>query len=148
MQSFHLHLLVNHLPVFALFFGLLATIWFFFSRARAPLVILVGLFVTGAVASVIASQTGQALHLRQSAAGMDEATIRAHAETAESAQVAAIALSIFSLALSLVSQREPKWLGIAILGMCLFAVFTNFLMIRTAFLGGEIRPTEIHDTTE
>lgn len=144
MNAAHLHLMVNHLPLFAALFGgaLLAFGLWKNDRALRSAGLVLGLIAgIGAFAAV---QSGErAEDIVEEYAGTNEEALHEHEEAAEVTQWAAILLGLVSVgALAVPKERttlrsRAEWLAIA-----LFAV-TLGLVARTANLGGPIRHPEI-----
>lgn len=147
MNPAHIHLMVNHLPLFAALFGggLLAYGLFKNERALKSAGLVLGLLA--GVGGVAAVQSGErAEEVVEAYAGVNEAALEEHEEAAELTQWAAILLGLFSLgALVMPKGREAlrnrtDWLALA-----LFAV-TLAMVARTANLGGPIRHPEITES--
>lgn len=143
MDSTHLHLLVNHVPILGTLFALLLGLAGAFTRkpdlVRAAFATLL---VCGA-ASFVATRTGEgAEDLVEALPGVSEAILHDHEEAAERANVAAILLGLGALA-ALVAWRSgpiPRW-GAAVVLIAAATVFG--LMAQTGNLGGQVRHTEI-----
>lgn len=146
MNAAHIHLMVNHLPLFASLFGgaLLAAGVLMRQRAlsRAGLV----LALLAAAGGVAAAQSGErAEDVVEGWSGVSESAIEEHEEAAEAAQAAAVVLGVLALgalAVPRARERAERWLTVASL---LAAVAVFGFTARAANLGGEIRHPEISD---
>ena len=148
MNAAHLHLMVNHLPLFASLIacGILA----FGLYRRLPALVNVGLvlvFVAG-VGALLAGQTGErAEGIVEDLPGVTEAAIHEHEEAAEAASLVAILAGLVALGgLALPDRAERMQRLVAIVTLAL-SLGTFVLVARAANLGGHIRHTEISAAT-
>lgn len=144
MNAAHIHLVVNHVPLFAALFGacLLAIGLLKNERSLKSAGLVLGL-VAG-LGGVVAVQSGErAEDVVEAYAGTNEAAIEEHEEAAEVTQWAAILLGLVSLGALLMPKGRDALRGRAEwLTLALFVV-TLGLVARTANLGGPIRHPEI-----
>lgn len=149
MNSAQIHLLVNHVPVFGVFFGLIALGWSIWKGSREMRLVAVGLFVISGLFAWIATTTGEgAEEMVEHLSGVKESLIERHEDAAEVTNVFIMILALGAAALEALAHfkaqlLKPQWLKwghTAVLGL---AVLTSGLLIRTAHLGGQIRHTEI-----
>lgn len=144
MNGAHLHLLVNHLPVLGVPFGVLLGAFGLARRddgvARAAL----GVLVLCAAATYAAGWTGGGAEhvLERAVAGIDHGRIHAHEEWADRASIAAYVVAALALATLALSWGRALRRGLA-LACVVLALVPAALLARTATLGGEIRHTEI-----
>lgn len=146
MNAAHIHLMVNHLPLFAaLFAG--AILAFGLWRRQTTLVnTALVLAVVAGLGAVLAAQTGErAEEIAEGLPAVAEATIESHEEAAEAAMISAIALGIVALMALAVPARLAVAKRMAAIGSLALVVVTFGLVARTADLGGEIRHSEIAD---
>jgi uncharacterized membrane protein len=144
MNAAHLHLLLNHLPVFASLFacGILG----FGVYRNLPALVNAGLVLAlvAGVGALLAGQTGErAERIVEDLPGVTEMAIEAHEEAAEAASLAAILAGLVALgglALPDRAERTRKLVAIAALALSLV---TFILVARAANLGGHVRHTEI-----
>lgn len=144
MTPMHLHLALNHAPLFGVFAGL-ALLLFGLMRSNKTLQITALIFFT--VSGIIAGGvylTGEPTeHAVQQLAGVSKPIIERHEEAASIALTSIVVLGVASMAGALWFRRRtqlPKWCSATIL--CL-ALLTSGFMAWTANLGGQIRHSEI-----
>jgi uncharacterized membrane protein len=146
MNTVHLHLLLNHIPVVG---SLLAVVLFaaalFLKETVSTKFALAFTAVVAAVAVAVYFTGGAAEDAVEKLAGVTERAIDNHEEAAE---VTTIAIGIFgalsALALIIVrARRAPRWIALAGL---VGSIAVSGLMAWTANLGGQIRHTEIGGT--
>lgn len=143
MSFTHLHLLLNHFPVIGVIIAI-GLLGFAFARkntavAKASL----GLFVILGATSVLVFLTGEpAEEAIEKLPGFSEAITEKHEEAALAATIALVSLGAFSLGvLAWFRRREvPRWLT---LGTLMLSLVSGTLMSYTAFLGGQVRHTEL-----
>lgn len=144
MNGAHLHLLINHIPVLGTFFALALLAFGAWKRSDEMQKAALGTFVIVALAAVATYLTGDpAEHVVKGLAGVSTALIERHDDAAGIALSGAIALGLLALA-GLVWFRGGRaiknWFGtLALAG----AVLVTGLMAWTAYLGGQIRHSEI-----
>ncbi len=146
MNSAHVHLLVNHLPLFAAMFGgvfLAVGLWRRWERiAKAGLI----LCVVAAVGAVLAVQSGErAEEVVEGIAGVSESTIEQHEEAGEAAQWGAVLLGALAFGALIVPDRRERLKRSASLATLGAALIAFVLVARAANLGGLIRHPEIGD---
>lgn len=144
MNTAHLHLVLNHLPLFAALFSsalLLAGLLrrqLALTRAGLVIAVVAGLGAFGAV------RTGEgAEEIVEALAGVSDAAIEPHEEAAEAAMLAAIGLGLLALAALAMPERMVRARRAATIGSLIMALATFGLVARTANLGGAIRHPEI-----
>ena len=145
MSLVHLHLLSNHIPVIGfpvVAFVLFAALWMKNSDVgKLGLVILVGI----ALLSIIPYSTGDsAAHAVRNIAGVTRAAVREHDDSAGWAFDGSCVIGV--MALWFLWSYRGRELPRKMVGISLAAVlFVSSVMARTAYLGGLIRHTEIHE---
>lgn len=142
MDAAHLHLLLNHVPVLGTFFGLALLAYALLRRQQDVLKAALGVFVVTGLAAGVVYLTGEsAEELVEGMAGITEALIEPHEESALVALVLAGVLGLAALVGLLFFRRGvPDWLGSAVLVLALVA---GGAMAWTANLGGRINHPEI-----
>lgn len=139
----HLHLLVNHAPVFGALFALAllaaSFIWAPDVLRRAALVVLVGT----AIAAFVADQSGDpAEDAIRGFPGVKRDVIHAHEDFAERSWIASGIIGALALGALIRWRRAPIPQGIAA-GALVGAAVVSGMMAWTAQLGGRVRHTEI-----
>ncbi|MFN8397474.1 MAG: hypothetical protein U0176_22820 [Bacteroidia bacterium] len=143
MNSAHLHLLVNHVPIIGGAFASLLLLWGILKGGKPVIYAALAMLILCGVASGLAMNSGEGAEevLENPVYGVSEQAMHAHEEAAEFANWFMIAVSVLSLATLAVSRlRERRIFHIILLVLSLGA---NAAMARTGFLGGKIRHTEI-----
>jgi hypothetical protein len=140
----HIHLLLNHIPLFA--------------SLGAALLVLIGLLRhsedvlrVGLVLSVLVAPFGfgvkltgePAEHFIAGEPGIERRRVHEHEEAAEWATWAAIATAVPSLLALLAMKRRRGAARALAIATVVMATFTFVTMARTANLGGEIRHPEV-----
>lgn len=148
MNAAHVHLVVNHVPLFAALFGACLLAYGLLKNERSLKSAGLVLGLVAGLGGVLAVQSGErAEDMVEAYAGTNEAALEEHEEAAEVTQWAAILLGLVSLgALFIPKGRDAlrgraEWLALALL------VVTLAMVARTANLGGPIRHPEISAST-
>ncbi len=146
MDFVHLHLLSNHLPVFAVIFSVLLMIAGELTKSRHLTNAALAGFVIAAVGSIVAAQTGErAEHILTDAGLVDHDWVEPHEEAAERANISMMILGVFAIAALLLDTFKgmiPVFLKRAIL---LLSIVCSVLIMYAANLGGFIKHEEIRD---
>lgn len=139
----HLHLLVNHAPIFGCVFAFLLLVASYFAAPdifrRTAFVIL----IITAIAGLLADKTGEpAEDAIRGYPGVKRQLIHDHEDMAEKAWKLAAVLGVVSLGALVRWRRTPVPRGVAH-AMVVASAFVGGGMIYTGLLGGRIRHTEV-----
>lgn len=143
MNTAHIHLLLNHLPLLGTGFGVLLLVLALARRSDELRRVSLAVFVLAALSALPTYLTGEpAEEIVEHLAGVSKPIIDQHEEAAEGAAIALAILGAVSLAALVRFRRSalPDWLAVSSL---LLALVVAALMARTANLGGRIRHSEI-----
>lgn len=145
MNGAHLHLMVNHVSLFALSFGLLIFVAQLKFKSRELRLAALALFLVAGAFSAIAVESGESAEkvLTQAVPGTQKDSIEEHEEAAEFAYVCTLAVAALSVGLMIVDRFKPRLAFVAQILLVVFAIAATAAMARTAFLGGKIRHSEI-----
>jgi hypothetical protein len=139
----HLHLMLNHVPVFGALFAALLIGWGLLRRSEDVLRLGLALGLVVGIATWGVQLTGEpAEEVVEHLAGVSRRTIHAHEEASEWATYVIAAAGLVSLlALLLVRRRHRAARGLSLLALVVSLV--GFAAVsRAALLGGEIRHPE------
>lgn len=144
MSPAHVHLILNHVPVLGVMFGL-AFLLFGALRHNAVIVrAALVLFVVAAVFAVPTYFTGEpAEEAVEHLAGVAEATIERHEDAAKIALISTALLGSLGLLFLIQSRRRTDVPKAFVATMLFLSLVTAGVLAWTANLGGEIRHTEI-----
>lgn len=146
MNGAHLHLLVNHIPVFAVVFGLIALAWAILRNSNEMRWAAIALFVLAGLSGWLAMETGESAEtIAEKLAGVTKGLIHEHEEAADFANVSATVLALGAILLAVISRLKPNFLNLTQRLLLLVAIFSSTVMARTAYLGGQIRHSEIRN---
>lgn len=147
MESVHLHLLINHVPILLTIFSLFILLWGMYKKENAVIHLSMAGFVIAAVFSVIAMQTGEgAEDIIEKLSGISEALIHDHEELAELANYGAILLGLVALAAFAIEKYRPAFYKPVKVVIVVLAFLSAGLFSYTAYLGGQIRHSEIRES--
>lgn len=143
LSGAHLHLLVNHAPIFGTFFAFALLVVSYFTSAdvlrKTAFVVLIG----SAIAGVIADRTGDAAEdAIRGFPGVKRQIIHAHEEMGDKAYILGIILGVLAL-IALIRWRRRAVPAGAALAALLATAFVGGAFVYTALLGGQIRHTEV-----
>lgn len=139
----HLHLLVNHSPIFGSLFALVLLIASYFTSAdtfrRTAFVILIATAIAGATADLSGDAAEEAI---KGFPGVRRDVIHAHEAMADKAYILADILGVLALAALVRWRRRPVPAGASLVAV-LATAFVGGAFIYTGLLGGQIRHTEV-----
>lgn len=144
MNQAHLHLLLNHLPILGVLFGLLILATGFFLKNTSIKRTALGIFVLSAVFAVPAYLTGEgAEEVVESLPGVSENLIEAHEDLANIFLWMVGALGLFSLA-TFYAEFKSKSISSTLYAITFVAALGSMIFAQqVGTSGGEIRHTEI-----
>ncbi|HXG94568.1 MAG TPA: hypothetical protein VNN73_19660 [Blastocatellia bacterium] len=144
MDSAHIHLLLNHIPVVGTGLALLLLAYAMLRKNEEMEKGSLAAFVILALISIAVYLTGEpAEEIVEGLPGVSEAIIESHEKAALFAFIAVEALGVIALAGLILSRRSKhllKWAATLALAV---AVAAGGLMAWAANLGGQVRHTEI-----
>jgi uncharacterized membrane protein len=144
MNAAHLHLMINHVPVLGTVFGLLLLAVALGRKSEDLKRAALATFVIVAVAAVITYLTGEpAEAIVKKLPGLAEGQFERHEDLAGAAMGGSVGIGVAALVGLLWFQGarpiKPWFGGVLLLG----ALVVTGLMGYTAYLGGQIRHTEM-----
>lgn len=143
LSGAHLHLLVNHAPVFGTLFAFALLIVSYLYAAdvlrRTALVVLILSAIAGAVADLSGDAAKDAI---RGFPGVKREIIRAHEAMGDKAYILGIILGVLALIVLIRWRRTPVPASVTIAAV-LGTAFVSGAFIYTALLGGQIRHTEV-----
>jgi hypothetical protein len=144
MNAAHLHLALNHLPIFALAFGLITLAW---GRLRGPRTLMtVGLVLTvlagaGAGGTFLTGEPAE--EVLEDRAGFDKELVHEHEEAADFALWLTLAAAVTAAGALWWSRAGGDYSGPAVAVTLLIGVIAMVALAITALRGGEISHPEI-----
>jgi len=139
----HLHLLVNHAPIFGSLFALALFVASYFTSAevlrRTAFVILIGTAIAGAAADLSGDAAEEAV---RGLPGVRREDIDAHKQMGDKTYVLADVLGVLALG-ALVRWRRRPVPASATLAAVLATALVGGAFVYTGLLGGQIRHTEV-----
>jgi uncharacterized membrane protein len=143
MTGAHLHLLVNHLPIFGSIFALalliLSFVWAPDVLRRTAFAVLVVTALGAAAADLTGEPAEDAI---RGFPGVRREVIHEHEEMGEKSYIVAEVLGVLSLVALVRWRRSPVPRGAAY-GALVGAVVLGGMMTYTGLLGGRVRHTEV-----
>lgn len=146
MSESHLHLLTNHVSLFGLVFGLIILALGLFRKSEDLKLGATIIFLIAGLMILPAYETGEGSEdVVEKIATVKHDDIEEHEEAAKWARIVTLALAAIAI-YALIRFRKDKTIpqGLSI-AMFVVALFGFTVVARTAYLGGFIRHTEIHE---
>ena len=144
MDQVHIHLLIVHLPLFGAFFGMLVLAHGLWHKSEQTSIAAFNVFIISAIGAAIAKFTGEgAEEAVEHIPGVLESAIELHEDAGFWAFVSMLVLgmvSIGALYLTKVKSAHANFTSRIVLVLSLFCLLG---VSRAAYLGGQIRHTEI-----
>ena len=143
LSGAHLHLLVNHAPIFGSLFAFALLIASYFTSAdvlrRTAFVVLIGTAIAGAAADLSGDAAEEAV---RGLPGIRRDVIHAHTQMGDRAYILADVLGVLALGVLIRWRRRPISRTVTSV-MLLATAFVGGAMAYTGLLGGQIRHTEV-----
>lgn len=147
MNQAHIHLMVTHLPIFGVILGVLVLVQGIWKKNNGTLVAAYTVLIVSALGACTAFLTGEgAEETVEHIAGVSHNAIHEHEEAADFAfwgMIITGLTAIFSLIITVRKSPKARLLSFVTLFLSLF-VWT--ILVRTGWLGGQIRHTEVAGT--
>lgn len=148
MNQTHIHLLITHLPIFGSILGALVLIHGLWTKSNQTKIAAYNLFIISAIGAGIAYATGEAAEETvENIQGVAKNIIELHEDAATTSLISLIMLGFVSIIGFFITIRKTtltKTLAIVILFLSLISFG---LVARTGYWGGQIRHTEINNST-
>ena len=144
MNPAHIHLLVTHLPVFGSILGSIVLALGVKANSQTAKLAAYYVLIISALGGVVAYMTGEeAEEIVEHIDGIAKEIIEVHEESAIWALICSIVLRLLSV-IGIYFTRRKAVLGrkISVIAL-LIALFSFIVTVRTGYLGGQIRHTEI-----
>lgn len=147
MNTAHLHLMLNHLPVLGTGFGLLLLVAGLLRKSEDLKRASLATFVLSALLAVPVFLTGEpASDVVERLPGVSEALIEAHEVAAKLSLVIIEVAGMGALAALLILRWKPKYARWSLPGVLALSLLAGGSLLHTANLGGQIRHSEIRGT--
>ena len=148
MNRAHLHLLVNHFPILIPVIACLVLFAGLWLKSALIKRVAFALFMLGALMTLPASFTGDgAEHSIFFMPGIEKHRIHVHEEKADVFSTLSYLLGVLSLLAFYFNYRRHKWMLPAQWVVVVLAVVVLIFAQQTGNTGGEIRHTEIRDSS-
>ena len=143
LTGVHLHLLVNHAPIFGALFAvclfLASYVWAPDALRRSAFVVLIFTGGAGAISNYTGDPAEDAI---RGFPGVKRALIREHEEMGEKSFIVASLVGVVAIVLLARTRRGPVSGGMAATGL-IASLIVFGMMAYTGLLGGRVRRTEV-----
>jgi uncharacterized membrane protein len=147
-NSTHWHLLLNHIPVLGVWFALAAMVVAFAFRNIVMMRSSWVLLVLCALMTIPVYLTGEpAEDMVEKLPGVSTQILDQHEDIGKPALIGVLILGALALGSLAISWRNEKWVRPAAIPLMVFTVLCGGLLGYTAYLGGQVRHSEIRSTT-
>ena len=144
MDQAHIHLLVTHLPIFGSILGGLVLSHGLWTKSNQTKIAAYNVLIIAAIGAAIAYFTGEAAEETvENIAGIAKSMIEEHEEAAELAFISLMILGGTSLIGLFLSYKKSALANKVALVVLLISLVSFGLVVRTGYLGGQIRHTEV-----
>lgn len=145
MDQTHIHLLINHLPIFGSILGGFVLANGIYSKSDQTNIAAYYVLIISSIGAVIAYLTGEAAEETvEDLQGISKVFLDQHEDASVFALGALITLGVVALAaLFLTIKKSPYSRTIAI-GTLILSLVSFGIIARTGYLGGQIRHTELN----
>ena len=149
MNPTHLHLLINHLPVFGALSGVIVLVYALLNKNNQTKIASYLVFVVAAIGGLIAYLTGEdAEETVEDLAGVSKNILEMHEDAAWYALICFCLLGLASLIAIFITNKKPALARTTGFVILLLSLFSFSVVARTSYLGGQIRHSEIRTITD
>ena len=142
-EGAHLHLLINHAPIFGSVFALLLLLASYFVARHVLRMTAFAVLIATAPLAFIAQRSGEpAEDAIRGFPGVQRQVIHDHEEMGEKAYLISIAVGVLALGAA-IRWRKQSVPGSAVIVMTLVTAVATGAMAYTGLLGGRVRHTEV-----
>ncbi len=149
MSQAHLHLVIAHLPVFGSIAGAFVLAYGLWTKSIHTKVAAYILLIISSIGAGISYLTGEAAEeTAEKIQGISKVAIDQHEEFAVIVLAALIILGVISLIGLFLTLRKSSLIRAVALSTLVISLVSFVLVARLAYLGGQIRHTEINSVIE
>jgi uncharacterized membrane protein len=146
MNATHIHLLITHLPIFGSILGAIVLAYALNRRNDDTKMASYFLFVLSAIGGVIAYLTGEPAEEKvEHLQGVTHDAIHEHEDAALFALISFIILGLISLVGMYIIRKKTALSRKMAIVILILSLFSFSVVLRTGWLGGQIRHTEMND---
>lgn len=147
MNQTHIHLLITHLPIFGSILGGLVLAQGLWTKNNQTKIAAYNIFILSAIGAGIAYLTGEATEETvENIQGIAKNMIDEHEDFAVFALVSLIMLGVASIGGLFLTLRKSALTSTAAIVILFISLISFGLVVRTGYLGGQIRHTEINNS--
>lgn len=147
MDQVHIHLLIVHLPLFGAFFGMLVLAHGIWRKSEQTSIAAYNVFIISAIGAAIAKFTGEgAEEAVENIPGVLESAIDLHEDAGFWAFVTMLLLGVVSIGALYLTKVKSAHANFTSRIVLVLSLFCLLVVSRAAYLGGQIRHTEITGT--
>jgi len=148
MSYSHLHILMNHVPVLGILFGVLLFIWGFIRKSAEVERVAMIVFVLSGIIAIPTFLTGDlAEHQVEEYAGVSENAIEEHEELATTALYMVLGVALSALTILIIMWRSQRAANLKLMKIVVFvfASITFGFLTLVSNSGGKIRRPELRN---
>jgi uncharacterized membrane protein len=144
LDQTHIHLLINHLPIFGSILGGFVLAYGIWTKSNPTKIAAYGVFIIAAMGAGIAYLTGEAAEeTAENIEGVAKNMIDQHEDFAVFALISLIVLGVASIVGILMTLKKSNLTRKLAFVILLISLISFGLVARTGYLGGQIRHTEL-----
>lgn len=144
MDAVHIHLIVNHIPVLGSIFGFLLLLVGIIQKNNSYSRVAIAVLIISGIFAVVALQSGEgAEEAVEGLPGVTEGLIHEHEEAAEGAMWISVVTGLLAIGGLFLEKMRPEKLRSFLIVVLIGSAVASGYMGYTAYLGGQIRHTEI-----
>jgi len=148
MNGAHLHLIVNHVSLFAIVIGACVLAASMILKSAELRFLATIMFVIAGVFGWIGVESGEgAADVLKALGGDSDPFIKEHAQAATFAQISGIVVAVLAIGMEVAVRKKEKWVKPLQWVLLILAIHGCTVFGRTAFLGGLIRHSEIRSNS-
>lgn len=148
MDTVHIHLILNHVPILLTILSIPIVIWGYYRSNRSILRLGLLGFVIAGLTVIPVFLTGESAHERiEDIQTISERYMEEHEDAAEVSLWLTTLLGVIGLGGLIIERYRPGFFHVYIATLLMVSLVTAGFLTYTGYLGGNIRHTELHDTS-
>lgn len=149
MNAVHIHLLFNHFPIIGTLIGVVLLAWGIWRKHDILRFAAAMLIAVMALITIPVNKSGEdAEETVEHIQGVNEEMLEEHEEAAEFAMYFMMLTGVLAVGALLLDKRKHSKTNLAYIVVLLISAFTSTVVVRTGYLGGQIRHTEINGNAQ
>lgn len=146
MNPIHFHLLLNHVPIFAVLFGFVLMAYGIIYKNRTVEMTALVFFIFAALSAIPANRSGESAEDSiENIAGIDHQVVEAHEEGTKPFFIGTVLLGVVSIITVLLHRKQKAFASKLHIPLVIMALVVGIFAYQAGVSGGKIRRPDLRD---